>query len=184
VIFLYKCIFLIQKLFYALDPTLLYLPPNRFHHGSGHAGIKLKQKKTDSFLRARVCWSQVKWGTTYWPWKNKIKITIFNYCSKFLSAYMNTLNGEKCIKTDNILLNNGPTWEKFRIHYTCPKWVCISYCPFKGTVALNPFHSKHQFHAGPQMRRNLFSFRVFSYNAYFHLPSSSTTHIFSPRILL
>jgi hypothetical protein len=50
--------------------------------------------------------------------------------------------------------------------------------------ASNPFHSKHQFHAGPQRRRNLFSFRVFSYNAYFYLPSSSTTHIFIPRILL
>jgi hypothetical protein len=52
-----------------------------------------------------------------------------------------------------------------------------------------PFHSKHQFNAGPQKKRNylfirLFSFRVFSYNAYFHLAFSATTHIFIQRILL
>ena len=52
-----------------------------------------------------------------------------------------------------------------------------------------PFHSKHQFNAGSQKKRNyllirLFSFRIFSYNAYFHLASSATAHIFIKRILL
>ena len=46
-----------------------------------------------------------------------------------------------------------------------------------------------QFNAGPQKKRNyllirLFSFSVFSYNAYFHLASSPMTHIFIQRILL
>jgi hypothetical protein len=39
-----------------------------------------------------------------------------------------------------------------------------------GGGTLTPFHSKHQFNAGPQKKRNylLISFGVFCYDAYFH----------------
>ncbi len=56
-----------------------------------------------------------------------------------------------------------------------------------GTSTL--FHSKHQFNAGPQKKRHyllihLFSFGVFSYDAYFHVAHSPKAPIFIPHILL
>ncbi len=88
------------------------------------------------------------------------------------------MRGERTSPPPTLFGINSPT------PYATPPSCQYSEVTTGGGGASNPFHSKHQIHAGPQRRRNLFLFRVFSYNAYFHLASSFTTHIFIPRILL